>query len=720
MDLGNGCGGDGYVVVATQYNVNQAKDLGSDCRSGSGQGGKSCPNLVGEPINAATGNEYEEAEDYSDNRWLVFRRFYNSAAATTSSEMGLQWRHSFDRTLLLQGSPTSSLVLIRPDGTQEGFTKSNGVWVTDPDVADQLLENDNAQGTAVSYTLFVSDLRQYETYDATSGLLQSVSDDSGQGITLAYSTTSTPASVAPVAGLLLTVTDPKGRQLNFSYNSNRSLHQVTLPDLGALTYSYDSVGNLLSVQYPDGKTRQYVYNESSQTSGANLPSTLTGIIDEAGVRYVYATYNSNGLATSSSFAGNVGTTQVTYNSDGTSTVQYPLGANMTMGFSKTTSGLTQAASVSAPCGSQCNQSWQTRTYDANGNPASYVDFNGNVTATTYSNNGLLTQQVDAQGASNQRTTTVTWNSALRLPLTRTVLNASGTAISNTQWVYNATGQTLARCDIDPTNSAASGYTCNNTGAVPAGVRRWTYTYCTAVDTTQCPIVGLMLTATGSRTDLTQTTTYSYYLNSSSVNCGTPGTACYQAGDLHTVTDPQGHITTFVSYDADGRPTRITDANGTNTDLSYTPRGWLASRSVGGAQVAFGYTPYGAVQTVTDPDGVATTYGYDTAHRLVKVTDAQGNYVQYTLDAAGDKTVEQVYDSTGTLHKSLSRNFNTLGQLTKVMDGLSHTVFDASASGSYDANGNLVQSADGLGIQRQLGYDALNRLVQTIDNYNGTN
>ena len=82
---------------------------------------------------------------------------------------------------------------------------------------------------------------------------------------------------------------------------------------------------------------------------------------------------------------------------------------------------------------------------------------------------------------------------------------------------------------------------------------------------------------------------------------------------------------------------------------------------------------------------------------MKITDALGNYVQYTLDAAGNKTAEQVYDTSGTLHKSLSRTFNTLGQLTKVMDGLSHTVFDASASGSYDANGNQVQSADGLGI-----------------------
>jgi YD repeat-containing protein len=127
-----------------------------------------------------------------------------------------------------------------------------------------------------------------------------------------------------------------------------------------------------------------------------------------------------------------------------------------------------------------------------------------------------------------------------------------------------------------------------------------------------------------------------------------------------------------------------------------------------------------VQTVTDPDGVTTTYGYDTAHRLTTITDALGNYVQYTLDAAGDKTGEQVTDASGTVHKSLTRTFNTLGQLTSVVDGLNNTVFNASASTSYDANGNLIQSSDALGIQRQQGYDALNRLVQTLDNYNGTN
>jgi YD repeat-containing protein len=399
-------------------------------------------------------------------------------------------------------------------------------------------------------------------------------------------------------------------------------------------------------------------------------------------------------------------------------VTYPAGTQATLGFTAP-NGTMHINAVSNACAPGCDQAYASTTFDSNGYLASAKDFNGNVTATTYDANGLLDQEVDAQGSSNQRTTSTTWNTMLRVPLTRTVSNASGTVVSSTQWVYNTIGQVLARCDIDPSRSAASGYACTASGAVPAGVRRWNYTYCTAIGT-GCPLSGLLLSATGPRTDLAQATTYSYYASSSATNCGTPGAACYQAGDLYQVTDSLGHVTTIASYDADGRITRTTDANGVNTDMTYTPRGWLASRNVGGAITQFTYTSYGAVQTVTDPDGVVITYGYDTAHRLVKITDAQGSYVQYTLDAAGNKTAEQVYDQTGTLHKSLSRTFNILGQLTKVMDGLNHTIFDASASNSYDTNGNLAQSADGLGIQRQQGYDALNRLVQTIDNYNGTN
>jgi YD repeat-containing protein len=677
--------------------------------------GPPCP-CAGDPINLATGNEYHD-EDDADLGALSFHRYYNSQIDVTPANIGGNWRHSFDRSLAYASTGgVTTATIYRPNGQWVIFTENGAAWTTDPDVPDSLTSSTDGSGNITGWTYFDAATRNHENYNAA-GQLVSIQDPNQLTTTLTYSTSSTPASVAPVPGLLLSVVDPRGRQLSFVYQSNSLVSTVTLPDSGVLTYSYSGTGNLLTnVTYPDKSTRQYVYQS---TSGTPVPRTLTGFVDEVGVQYITLGYNSQGLATSSQLAGTVPVdlTSVTYNGNGTSTVTYPLGAQTTLSF-VTPNGSVHTSAVSTPCGPTCGQPNAAATFDSNGYPASTTDFNGNVTATTYDVNGLLDQQIDASGTSNQRTTNLTWNTTLRVPLTRTVLDVNGNTVSNTQWVYNSLGEPLARCQIDPTNSAATGYVCSNTGTVPSGVRRWTYTYCTAVGT-GCPIVGLMLTATGPRTDLTQTTTYSYYTTSSATNCGTPGAACYQPGDLYQVTDALGHVTTIASYDADGRITRITDPNGVNTDTTYTPRGWVYTRTVGGAETIFGYTAYGAVQTITDSDGVTTTFGYDSAHRLNKITDALGNYIQYTLDAAGNKTAEQVYDSTGALHKSLSRTFNTLGQLIGVIDGLNHTVFSATYSDSYDANGNLVHSADALGIQQHLGYDALNRLTQTINDYNGT-
>ncbi|WP_158755822.1 RHS repeat-associated core domain-containing protein, partial [Dyella sp. S184] len=202
------------------------------------------------------------------------------------------------------------------------------------------------------------------------------------------------------------------------------------------------------------------------------------------------------------------------------------------------------------------------------------------------------------------------------------------------------------------------------------------------------------------------------------SCGTPGAACHQAGDLYQVTNALNQVTTIASYDGNGRVTRVTDANGINTDLTYTPRGWLASRTVDGAVTSFTYKPYGAVETMTDPDGVVTTFKYDPAHRLTDIFDAQNNDLHYALDVAGNMTGESVTTASGTTEQSQTRSYNTLGQLTAIIDGLNHTVFNAGLSNSYDANGNLVLSADALGYQRQQGFDALNRLHSTIANYSG--
>lgn len=702
ISLQGRCGGGGGIY-GTAYTYKPGKANGKPC------------NCVGDPINFGTGNEFRDDLDIVLGA-LSFHRFYNSTNAVASAHVGSHWRHSFDRSIeYLHDSANATVTVYRPDGLQVVFTLQSGAWVADPDVADTLSPVYDASSNLIGWFYTNAATRELEDYDAQGHLL-SITDVNKHLTVFTYSNASTPSSIAPTAGLLLTATDPLGRQLSFTYNSLGNIATVTQPNGGATSYNYDTNNNLVQVTYPDAQTRKYVYNESTLTSNTSLPNALTGEIDETNTRLTDIGYDNQGRAILSRMAGNVDVTQVSYGTTGTNVVTYPTGVQVTYGFS-TPNGSMHASSASGPCGPNCGQGFASLTFDTNGYPSTGTDFNGHITQSTYNTQGLITTQIEASSENTQRTTATTWDVNNRVPLTRSIADAGNAVKAITAWVYNSRAQVIARCEIDP--SLASGYTCSSTGTTPAGVRRWTYTYCETVNSTQCPLIGLLLGVTGPRTDLAQTASYGYYLSSSATSCGTPGAACYQAGDIYQVTDAMGHVTTIASYDANGRVTRTTDANGINTDLTYTPRGWLATSTVGGATTTINYTLYGAVASITDADSVTVNYSYDTAHRLTKITDALGNYVQYTLDAAGNKTAEQTYDSSNTLRRSLSRTYNTLGQLTQITDGLSHAIFNAAYTDSYDANGNLVHTADALGVQRKQGYDGLNRLITTIDNYNGT-
>ena len=680
---------------------------------------------AGDPVDLGSGNKFMQETDFRGGEWLTFRRFYNSRSPVTSGNVGTQWRHTFSRRLDVMKSATgpnvtgatiNQLVLERPDGASETFTQNtSGAWVGSVDDPDTITEWKDASGNTTGYSAFFVGNQKTELYSPT-GQLLSITDLSGTVTTLTYSDATTPSTVAPAPDLLLTVTAPDGRQLGFTYDASSRVQTVTQPDGGTLTYGYDSNNNLTSVTYPDTHTRQYLYNESAQVS-VSLPNAMTGVIDEKGTRYETTSYTQGGRVNTTQFALGADKTSFDWfgfvdNNVMPVEVTTPLGYTYEPALMNFGGGYKNTGS-SSNCGADCNEPWKSVTYDSNGWPASYTDFNGNKTLTTANAVGLVTQQVDASGTAIQRTTNTTWDSTLRNPLTRRILDAGGNTVSLEGWVYNTRGQVLASCQMDPSVPAAANYTCSATGTVPAGVSRTTDTYCDAVDTTQCPLVGLLLTQKGPRTDVDDTTTYSYYMDDN---------ALHHHGDLASVKDALGHVTTYLAYDGAKHVTTMFDANGIITSFTYTPRGWLSSVVTGlsnQSTTTYTYTAFGAVETATDPDGVVTTYGYDDAHRLTKITDGQGNFIQYTLNAVGKRTAENIYASGGTspVH-SLSRQFNIMGQLVKTLDGLNHTVFDASATGSYDTNGTLVQSKDGLGIQRKDTLDALNRLASTIENFNG--
>lgn len=219
--------------------------------------------------------------------------------------------------------------------------------------------------------------------------------------------------------------------------------------------------------------------------------------------------------------------------------------------------------------------------------------------------------------------------------------------------------------------------------------------------------GLVASVDGPRTDVNDVTGYTYDAS----------------GRLATVTDAQGHVTLFDTYDTYGHPGRSTDPNGVVTTMTYTPEGWLQSTtrdSTGTpATTTMSYNAVGDVIQTTDADGVVVSYTYDDARRLTDITDAFGNRIHYTLDAAGNRLKEETFDSSNTLKRTISHTYNSLSQLLTVVDAFNRAILNYNYPDGYDAAGNPAHSSDATGVQRKRGYDALHRLVSTIDNYNGT-
>src|SRR5262249_42770229 len=247
----------------------------------------------------------------------------------------------------------------------------------------------------------------------------------------------------------------------------------------------------------------------------------------------------------------------------------------------------------------------------------------------------------------QRKISTTWGPNYRLPALITEANRT------TAFSYDASGNLLTRTITDATVS-------------PAVSRTWTYTYDT---------YGRVLTVDGPRSDVSDLTTYTYY------TC----TTGYECGQVQTVTNAANQTTTFNTYNAHGQPLTITDPNGVVTTLTYDARQRLTSRQVGSETTTFDYWPTGLLKKITLPDSSYLLYSYDTAHRLTQISDGLGNSINYTLDAAGNRTAENVFDPANTLHRTHSRVFNALNQLSKDVNAAGTAA--VTTTFGYDNNGN---------------------------------
>lgn len=591
---------------------------------------------VGNPINHGNGNKVQFESDYQGvgSVGLELQRTYNGLG-TRNGRYGTRWSSNYEKMVLLSDRFPNSVGVQRADGKLLNFTVAgSATYEADADITDSLSIQTDGLGVMTAWQYKVDADQSIESY-SPNGRLMSIKSREGSLQTLGYSDAATLATIAPQAGLLIRVTDQFGHQLNFVYDSSSRIVQMTDPAGGITAYGYDSVNRLSTVTYPDGKTRTYVYNESAYTGGADLPTALTGIVDENGNRFATYGYDSSGKAISTEHAGGVEKYSIAYTQPGTqSTVTDPLGSVRNYTF-QTILNTIRNTGVSQPGGAGCATAASNLTYDANGNVASRTNFNGNETTYLYdlTNNEEIVR-TEAAGTAQAKTISTIWG-AYRLP----VMIAEPKLL--TAYGYDASGNLLSKT-VQATTDATGGQ-----GVSPpltGGARIWRYTYNN---------VGQVLTATGPRTDVVDKTTYTYDTS----------------GNLSTLTNAVRQVTTLSNYDANGRVGLITDANGTSTALTYSPRGWLTGKTAtanGTVQsTTYAYDGVGQLTLVTLPDTATISYTYDGAHRLTNIADSLGNSIVYTLDNMGNRVSEQVKDPSGTLARRTSRVVDALNRVQQI-------------------------------------------------------
>jgi YD repeat-containing protein len=641
--------------------------------------------LEGNPVSPVTGNKFQKEVDYVAYGPfpLRFARYFNSFSNQGRAGLGVNWTHSYGQRL--RGDGPNIMVAFRENGRSLRFVLTGGLYVADSTERQRL---ERITSPALGWKLTTED-DEVEMYD-DSGKLLSVSNRAGLTHTLTYATD----------GTLSSVTDSFGQTLSFTWTGGMRIQSIAAAP-GTVSYGYggSSFRNLISVTYPGGAARTYHYENSS------FPSKLTGITDENGNRFSTYTYDANGRADSTENAG--GANKVTFVHDsatGTRNVAVTRFVSSTQSAARTYAfesigGLGRRTGIFGQPGPDCGPASQTN--DANANPASRVDWNSNRTDYTYDLARNLetsrTEGLTSSGATTPQTRTIStqWHATFRLP------TAIAEPLRITTNVYDPDGSqcgargALCSKSIQATTDAngSQGF-----GATPTGSpRTWTYTY---------NANGSVLTMNGPRTDVSDVTTYTYYANNASCPTTNGGHATGCRGQVETITSALSQTTSVLAYNSMSQPKHIVDPNGLVTALTYTLRGKPLTRSVGSETTTYQYDLVEQLTQVTLPDGSFLSYTYDDAHRLTEIQDNLGNRIVYTLDAMGNRTLEEVRDPANALVQTRSRVFDNLNRLFRELGAQSQTTEYA-----YDDQGNVLTVKDPLDRVTVNQYDALNRLKQ---------
>ncbi|MBU6267876.1 MAG: hypothetical protein KGN34_10070, partial [Sphingomonadales bacterium] len=169
-----------------------------------------------------------------------------------------------------------------------------------------------------------------------------------------------------------------------------------------------------------------------------------------------------------------------------------------------------------------------------------------------------------------------------------------------------------------------------------------------------------------------------------------------------------------AYDRDGRLAYAVDAEGFVTGNAYDAANNLTATTRYGAKIAAAKGESAAsiaarLAAVPSADTATTSYAYDGANRLWRITDANQVVTRYVLDALGQIVETHVAD--GTADEAITtRQFDALGRVLQETRAAGET-YAATVHYAYDALGRATDITDARGAVTHRDYDRLGRLTR---------
>jgi RHS repeat-associated protein len=425
-------------------------------------------------------------------------------------------------------------------------------------------------------------------------------------------------------GYLTSFTDANGHATSYTYDNIGRLATETDPLGNTKTYSYDALNRITRITYWDGTYEENTWDKLDRVAHRDRNGNVTHYAYD-GDRNLISITDPLGHVTSFTYYANNLLKTKTDSTGGVTTWTRDIEGRVTQRQDPNGGIWTFAYDFANRKVSETNPLGQTTSflsYDGDNRLTRSKDLDGVITDLTYHPRGwLLTRTIranaDGSPSSSDATTTMGYDAVGDLT---SVVEPDGVT---TGYGYDAAHRLGAISDLDHDTIT---YTLD-----PVGNRTAENTY-----------------------DPSGTLKRSLTRSFDARN------------EVQSQHDGEGDLTTF-SYDANGNRVGQTDAFGVMTHWNYDAENRLLST----VQNYLGSDPATA--------NTATAYGYDTANRLVSVTDPDNLATGYQVDAMGRVT-----------------------QLTSPDTGVSTNV--------YDAAGNRTSHTDARGVTSTYTYDALNRVT----------